>query len=340
MQMHNPEQTNFFDLEEQQPIQPENRKITQLENDTGRGALTVYSVLPGVALTFLDLNLRDGSALRKEAQPGAIEISYCREGRFNCEFQNGDFQYLCAGDLAIHSLSQAPKEITFPLGRYLGISVTVNLKQLRKTLRPLENSLGGLDLDLYQLADKFCLGRDCFVVRQWSAMEQIFQQLYHLPAAGVLPYLKLKVLELLVLLYHLEPEEDMTEKRYFPAQQVETVRAIHDYMLRQLDHHSTLLQLSEQFEIPLTAMKACFKAVYGNSVYAFVRGCRMEYAAQLLRETTDTIADISAKVGYDNSSKFADAFRTEQGMLPSEYRKQCAKQAQTNEIYETSAGNG
>ena len=47
----------------------------------------------------------------------------------------------------------------------------------------------------------------------------------------------------------------------------------------------------------------------------------MKKAAQLLRETDDTIAAIAKKVGYESQSKFTIAFKDIFQMLPSEYRK-------------------
>lgn len=46
----------------------------------------------------------------------------------------------------------------------------------------------------------------------------------------------------------------------------------------------------------------------------------MRVAAKLLVETDRTIMDIAGEFGYDNSSKFAGAFREVLGVSPREYR--------------------
>ena len=71
-------------------------------------------------------------------------------------------------------------------------------------------------------------------------------------------------------------------------------------------------------------MKLCFKSVFGNSIYAWLRSQRMSAAAKRLRETDDRIADVAGAVGYENASKFAEAFRACMGKSPNEYRKQTA----------------
>lgn len=80
-------------------------------------------------------------------------------------------------------------------------------------------------------------------------------------------------------------------------------------------------QLSKRFSIPVSSLKRCFKGVYGTAIYSFMRSYRMDLASHLLMETNETIATISAKVGYANCGKFSEAFKAATGMSPIEYRK-------------------
>ena len=68
------------------------------------------------------------------------------------------------------------------------------------------------------------------------------------------------------------------------------------------------------------------KALKGyDSVYAYMKSYRMQAATILLRDTSDSITEIAAKMGYDNPSKFSEAFKKEFGELPSEFRKKLSK---------------
>ena len=53
-----------------------------------------------------------------------------------------------------------------------------------------------------------------------------------------------------------------------------------------------------------------------------MRSYRMQAAAVMLRQGNDSVAAIAGRVGYNNSSKFASAFKDIMGMSPLEYRKQ------------------
>ena len=76
--------------------------------------------------------------------------------------------------------------------------------------------------------------------------------------------------------------------------------------------------------------RAAFRrGVYGQNISAYLRELRMKKAAELLASTRDSVAEIAARVGYENQSKFAGVFRTQYGMSPLEYRRTQRLTAQT-----------
>ena len=70
-----------------------------------------------------------------------------------------------------------------------------------------------------------------------------------------------------------------------------------------------------------TVLKKCFKGVYGDSIYAYMKRFRLQVAEKMLKESAMTVGEIAARIGYLNPNKFTSAFCAEYGMPPSEYRK-------------------
>ena len=144
--------------------------------------------------------MKDGQNQNKRPMPDTIEINHCWEGRFECEFQNGDYQYIGAGDLSIHRLSHTTRQTCFPLAHYHGISITIDLPQAQQTLSSLEAIMGDLDIHLETIAERFCREESCYVLRSNREVAHIFSELYAAPPERMAHYLKAKVLELLMLL--------------------------------------------------------------------------------------------------------------------------------------------
>ncbi len=105
------------------------------------------------------------------------------------------------------------------------------------------------------------------------------------------------------------------------AEQLETVRRVHELLTENLDRRYTIEELSRRFLINPSTLKESFKAVYGQSLAAHIREHRMELASGLLRDTGMSIAEIAERVGYENQSKFSAEFKKYTGKLPSEYRR-------------------
>lgn len=93
------------------------------------------------------------------------------------------------------------------------------------------------------------------------------------------------------------------------------------FMTSNPDRRFTMEELSAKYDISVSALKQCFKGVYGTAIYTYMRNYRMDLAASLLAQTDEPITVIAGKVGYTNTSKFSEAFKNVKGKTPLEYRK-------------------
>lgn len=63
-----------------------------------------------------------------------------------------------------------------------------------------------------------------------------------------------------------------------------------------------------------------FTQVVGEPPLQYLARWRMSRAAELLRETDDTIAQIAERVGYESVPSFSKAFKRWQGRSPTHHR--------------------
>lgn len=124
-------------------------------------------------------------------------------------------------------------------------------------------------------------------------------------------------------------EEGAEQPGGFSAEQVETVRRMHDELLRHPEQRPTIEELARRCLMNPTTLKAVFKAVYGDSLASHMKEHRLERAAELLRRGEGSVSEIAAAVGYDSASRFSAAFRARYHMLPSEYRRQMKEMRST-----------
>ncbi|GAA6396091.1 AraC family transcriptional regulator [Solibaculum mannosilyticum] len=293
-------------------------RVFQFHSDSGEGMMTQYDLFPGVFLMYNDFHMEGYDSVFCTAED-LLCIDYCRQGRM--EYQSGPdtFSYVEAGDMKLDRRLEHRGHFTFPLAHYHGLTIGFVLPQAEQALREWVREF---PVDLSRLQKKFCSGRHPKVIHRASSTDHIFQELYAVPEQIKLPYFRIKVLELLLYLNALELGRE-TEKPYFYKSQVEKVKAAHRLLTEDLERHYTIAELSERFSIPATALKECFKSIYGQPINTYMRCFRMDQAGLLLRQEVQTsVAEIAGLVGYDSASKFAAAFREVKGKTPLEYRRE------------------
>lgn len=102
------------------------------------------------------------------------------------------------------------------------------------------------------------------------------------------------------------------------------------YKLRQITEWMTE-HLAEDFDLARVAAHAglskfhfhrLFKSAVGVSPARYHTNVRLDATKRLLRETKKSVVAVALDVGYSNPSHFAQLFRRETGLSPSDYRRQ------------------
>jgi AraC-like DNA-binding protein len=288
-------------------------------------------VFPGVRLTYNDLHLSQITGHDDMTTASGVEvlvINHCREGRFECEFAWGECGYLGNGDMSVSTMPPPMKNSCFPLAHYHGVSILFDIAHFTEHLGRALDALEIPHIDISGIKTKLLQSSPFFVMRGSEALSHIFSELYNAPDNLKESYIRLKLIELLLLLSIIEPKDTDTRK-YFYKTRVEAVKAMREHMTSHLEQQFTLEDLSNRWNIPLTSMKSCFKSVFGAPIHIYMRNYRMQAASELLRSTDESVATIAEKVGYDSHAQFSAAFKTVLGSTPSDYRKSLSKMNHT-----------
>ena len=180
--------------------------------------------------------------------------------------------------------------------------------------------LTGMQLDLKPWLNCGGARKSAHVLRGNFELRRMLSDCAELPDSIRMTFQKLKVVEL--LLYLGSTIFTPCDASYLPGFQLNRIRAVREYLKRNIDRRVTLDELADRFNMSQSSLKACFKCAYGLPIATYARNCRLERAASLLRKSQHSILEIACMIGYENPGKFAEAFRSVYQVSPSQYRKE------------------
>ena len=295
-------------------MNPHNHAVSHAGNSMSR-----HTVFDGIDLMFLDVK-QETIQFYAKSHTKTFAINHCEEGRIECKFTSGEYLYMGPGDMSIgwHIHADYQHENYFPTKLFKGIVLLVDVEKAQPILDTLVTETR---IDLTQLANRFCEHSDFgMMMEETESVRQIFSSLYKVPDQIKGHYFKLKVIEIFLLLSIISTTNHEKRSSY-RKQQVDIVKAVNEYISTQFMKRITIDSLSDQFDIPTSTLKRCFKGVYGTTIHHYLKECRINAAKRLLQESDQSILEIANAVGYENGSKFTSAFKEATGVTPSAYRK-------------------
>lgn len=288
-------------------------------DNNGDSQMKIYNLSPGIKLTHHSVHT-DRSYLGAAKKGNVIEIHHCREGRMECSYEDG-YLYLMPGDLAIgmqNGIRRDMKGYVFPLRHYHGITITINTDIAPKCFSCF---LKDVNVQPLKVAHKLCEESAWFIIRAKDYIEHLFSEMYSVPCGNAKGYYKIKVLELLLVLSGIDPNENRLNTYTLSGSQVELAKRAASYIAYNMDSNISVALLSQKFHVSATHLQNAFKGVFGVPVFSYIRIHKMKAAALQLVRTDKTVMEIANECGYDNASKFASAFREIMNETPLEYRK-------------------
>ena len=193
-----------------------------LENESGTGMITLYHVFPGIDLVYNDIHMEYCNKeqklvyndihmeyCNKEQKPASsvMEINYCMEGRCECVFEQNEYGYIAAGDLSFCSLKKTGHVSEFPTSRYHGITITLDFSMITDEMKRI---LQLLSVNLEKISN-ISKTHSFTIIRANQSIEHIFLELYKIPEEIRYGYIRVKILELLLVLTGFDLKKNNSE---------------------------------------------------------------------------------------------------------------------------------
>lgn len=308
------------------PIVKEDQKYRReylYENETGDARVVVYELFPGIEVAYASVHMDhfDFSEAEKSFREKYVGFRYCREGRIEQE-ADGEFFYLMPGDCSVVIRDRHIKQFSLPLRHYHGISIGIDIDTApEKFSSYLDNDA----ITPLEVAKVLCGDRHSVILRSVEQLKHIFTESYAVDESIRRDYLKVKLLELMLVLYQLACSGTNSAQTSVPRTQAELVKQAAEHITENINAKLSLKALSERFHVSETYLQSSFRAVYGMPVISFIRAQKMQSAAQMLIHTNRSVDEIAEEFGYINESKFSAAFKKIIGDSPSTYRREHSK---------------
>ncbi len=156
-------------------------------------------------------------------------------------------------------------------------------------------------------------------LRQWNvphALQELLRTYASLLMTGTQKNLVLEGIALqLAGLGLVAEEQESPNVPVVPVQQRQRLELVRQHLEFTPDHHHTLKDLARMAAMSPSGLRAKFRAMYGISVFDYLRKCRLRLAKHYL-EQGFSVQQSANKVGYTHATNFSTAFRREFGFSP------------------------
>lgn len=294
------------------------RIVYQIDCVDGTGTVEVLTLFPGVVLQFHSFHCKSFHLAESKEVGNSLKINYCIEGRMEVRMSDHLFLFMEPGNLSIDT-RKAQDCFLFPCGHYHGIELLLHSSVLNQDGPELLKNFG---VNVEKIPTRFCKASQNYVIRSDERFRQLFEAIGSAPAECRIPYLQIKIAELLLLLCASEMPEKSDGSSFMTMGQVQIAKQVMEIISADLSKHYSIESLAVPFGISPSSLKNYFQGVYGKNISAWLREARMSAASHALLKSNQPVAEIAASVGYENASKFSAAFKNFLGETPLEYRRQ------------------
>lgn len=153
-----------------------------------------------------------------------------------------------------------------------------------------------------------------------SNINSITSEIFTPKKVGLCQFMNLNnsIFELLSIVLNISEFNEEKKDKHPYHSQLEKVKKMID---ANLNTQYSIEKLSKIAGLNTSYLKKYFKEAYNITLFEYAQKKRIKLAKKLLKKPELTVANISEKVGYQQSAHFSHAFKRNTGVSPNQYRK-------------------
>lgn len=285
--------------------------------------VSFWRLFPGVMLGHNDIKTKElpVDLFAPIFETDAImRINFSLSGICEVRTEAGDYIYVKGGYMSI-SRDSSPKTFSYPSGTYEGVELYIFRDALISD-HPYFDLFG---ITVKDLKDTYLNHHLTLVTDRWAVYLPIVQTLQELikQASPDMEQIRLYVLLFFRMLCVEKTRLEPVSISALTIRQVNFAKEAEKLLTESLARRESIIEIANQLGVGASSLKNWFRSVFGKSISEYMRDLRIQEAKRLLSDSALSIADISARVGYENQAKFTAMFHKYCGYTPTTYRKQC-----------------
>jgi len=296
-------------------LQPQNTALTLMNSPLMRGRLLLHEVQPGLHATGYDMRYEVDLPLMEEAEDillcGSLVGGACEPMMIDTQhisFAPGQTRLICVpGRRMCRGLCRAGTQ-----GAVAGFSMQ----------RSWIDRVAGEDDSLDPLRRLFDGDVALGYLTSCPYLQQSAQQMLSAEYSGALGRV---FIEGATLASVVEVVRVLSQQTALPPgitpRQLRRVKDARDLLAARLADPPGMDELCRTFVVNATTLRAQFKAVFGTTIFGWLRDRRLEVAKVMLSEGELSVTEVGWRVGFANAGAFSTAYRRRFGVAPREERR-------------------
>ena len=117
--------------------------------------------------------------------------------------------------------------------------------------------------------------------------------------------------------------EFLTQSNFLSTRTEDRPLNIKNYINTHFTEDISINTIAYELDCSRATIMNSFKAAYGMTVNAYINKKRLELAAEMLKNGTESVKSIAATCGFNDQNYFSRVFLREYKMTPTDYRLKC-----------------
>ncbi|EJO5348669.1 helix-turn-helix transcriptional regulator [Clostridium botulinum] len=250
-----------------------------------------------------------------------LELGYCYTGYSQIISLPNNKEYIFKeGDIFIYKTLNNVEYFKFKYNNCKTVSINLHFDTFKNAVNPIWEEKVIMD---WEKRMNNIFKKDILIVEKASYdIKNISEQIDNILIDNMMGYmkLKLKTIEFLATFFEKKSNEELIEN--LEEKEMGSIIKAKDIINKNIQNPPSVQELASDLNISLYKLQKYFKNVTGTTVYEYIKKMRIEKAKDLLKNTNMSILDIANEVGYENPSKFSNAFKDYNNINPLKYRKE------------------